>query len=158
MIWFPRIKGNNRPFAASHSRGTKPPCWRAKVALGQDKQRQLPFQIIYVFCLSCPSANLTLQRGGFVMYHANGLLQRAYYFSSNDIQRSLLRTVLVKTSLSHKQVNKGRWWASRTRSQALTELSLTCTMKTSTLLLFTAFLVFCTGPNSTQGRTEGKLI
>ena len=24
----------NRPFAASHSRGTKPPCWRAKVALG----------------------------------------------------------------------------------------------------------------------------
>lgn len=28
-------------------------------------------------------------------------------------------------------------------------------MKTSTLLLFTAFLVFCTGPNNTQGRTEG---
>ena len=24
----------NRPFAASHSRGTKPQCWRAKVALG----------------------------------------------------------------------------------------------------------------------------
>ena len=29
----------NRPFAASHSRDTKPPCWRAKEALGQDKQR-----------------------------------------------------------------------------------------------------------------------
>ena len=27
-----------RPFATSHSRGTKPPCWRAKEALGQDKQ------------------------------------------------------------------------------------------------------------------------
>ena len=29
----------NWPFAASHSRGTKPPRWRAKVALGQDKQK-----------------------------------------------------------------------------------------------------------------------
>ena len=56
----------NRPFAASHSRGTKPPCWTAKVALGQDKQRKLPFQIVYVFCLSCPSATFALQRGGFV--------------------------------------------------------------------------------------------
>ena len=27
-----------RPFAASYSRRTKPPCWIAKVALGQDKQ------------------------------------------------------------------------------------------------------------------------
>ena len=64
------IMGNwkieNRPFAASHSRGTKPPCWRAKVALGQDKQRKLPFKIMYVFCLSCPSATFALQRGGFV--------------------------------------------------------------------------------------------
>ena len=60
----------DRPFAASHSRGTKPPCWRAKVALGQDKQRKLPFTVIYapvyVFCLSCPNATFALQRGGFV--------------------------------------------------------------------------------------------
>ena len=56
----------NWPFAASHSRGTKPPCWRAKVSLGQDKQRKLPFKIMYVFCLSCPNATLALQRGGFV--------------------------------------------------------------------------------------------
>ena len=34
---------SNRPFAAFHSRGTKPPCWDAKIALGQDKQRKLPF-------------------------------------------------------------------------------------------------------------------
>ena len=45
---------NNRPFAASHSRGTKPPCWRGKVALGEDKQRKLSFDIMYPFCLSCP--------------------------------------------------------------------------------------------------------
>ena len=34
--------------------GTKPPCWRAKVALGQDKERKLPFKITYVFSLSVP--------------------------------------------------------------------------------------------------------
>ena len=56
----------NRPSAASHSRGTKSPCWREKVALGQDKQRKLPFQIMHVFCLSCPSATFALQRGGFI--------------------------------------------------------------------------------------------
>ena len=50
----------NRPFAASHSRGTKPPCWRENVALGQDKQRKLPFKIMYVFCLSFPSATFPL--------------------------------------------------------------------------------------------------
>ena len=32
---------SNRPFAACHSRGTKPPCWDANVnvALGQDQQK-----------------------------------------------------------------------------------------------------------------------
>ena len=29
-----------RPFSASSTRGTKPPCWRAKVALGQDKKKR----------------------------------------------------------------------------------------------------------------------
>ena len=35
----------NRTFAASHSRGTKPLCWNAKFALGQDKQGKLPFKL-----------------------------------------------------------------------------------------------------------------
>ena len=30
---------SNRPFVACHSRGTKPPCWDANVALGQDQQK-----------------------------------------------------------------------------------------------------------------------
>ena len=71
MVWA------NRPFAASHSRGTKPPCWRTKVALGQDKQRKLQFRIMYVPCLSCLSAAFALQRGGFVLREwlaAKGLL------------------------------------------------------------------------------------
>ena len=51
----------NRPFAACHSRGTKPPCWDAKVILGQDKHRKLPFSMA-------------------VLYHVNGKLQKADYF------------------------------------------------------------------------------
>ena len=37
-----------------------------KVVLGRDKQRKLPFKIMYAFCLSCPSATFALQLGGFV--------------------------------------------------------------------------------------------
>ena len=44
----------------------KPPCWRAKVALGQDKQKKLPFKIMCSFCLSCPSATFACQHGSFV--------------------------------------------------------------------------------------------
>ena len=35
-------------------------------ALGQDKQRKLPFQITHVFCWPRPRATVALQRGGFV--------------------------------------------------------------------------------------------
>ena len=60
------ISPTNRPFAACHSRGTKPPCWNAKVALGQDKQRRLPFKIMYALSWSYPSATFASQHGGFV--------------------------------------------------------------------------------------------
>ena len=40
--------------------------YKSRTALGRDKQRKLPFKIMYVFCLSCPSATFALQRGGFV--------------------------------------------------------------------------------------------
>ena len=72
------IPRSDRVFVASHSRGTKPPCWRGKVALGQDKQRKLPFNIMNAFCLSCPSATLTPQHGDFVLREwlaAKGLLE-----------------------------------------------------------------------------------
>ena len=58
---------HSRPFAASHSRGTKPPSWRlTKVALG-----------LYAFRLSCLSA--TLLSSTAVLYHVNCQLQRAYF-------------------------------------------------------------------------------
>ena len=69
----------NRPFAGNHSRGTKLPCWREKVVLGQDKQRKLPVKIMYAFCLSCPSVTFALQHGGFVPCEwlaANGLFRK----------------------------------------------------------------------------------
>ena len=62
IAYSPSQKKNLR----NHSRGTKPPCWRAKVSLGRDKQRKLQFKIMCVSCLSCPSVTFALQRGGFV--------------------------------------------------------------------------------------------
>ena len=56
----------NRPFADSHSRVTKPPRWRAKVALGQDKQKTYVIWNGNFLCLSCPSATFPFQHGGFV--------------------------------------------------------------------------------------------
>ena len=68
----------NRPFAASQSRGTKPPYWRAKVALGQDKQRNYHLKLCMLFCLSYPRATFALQYGGFLPHEwlgAKGLFQ-----------------------------------------------------------------------------------
>ena len=56
----------SRSFAARHSDGTKLPCWIAKVALGQDKQK--PYIILNgnFLCLSCPSATFAIQDCSFV--------------------------------------------------------------------------------------------
>ena len=66
-----------RPFAASNSRGIKQPCWRAKVALGQDKQKANCHLKFYFLCLSCPFESLASQNSGFIPREwlaANGLL------------------------------------------------------------------------------------
>ena len=60
----------NRPFPASHSHGTKPPCWRAKFALRQDRKRELPFKIMYVFVCLVPV--LLLLSSTAVLYNVNG--------------------------------------------------------------------------------------
>ena len=56
----------SRSFAARHSGGTKLPCWIAKVALGQDKQK--PYIILNgnFLCLSYPSATFAIQDCSFV--------------------------------------------------------------------------------------------
>ena len=90
----------DRSFAASHSCGTKPPYWRAKVTLGQDKQRKLPFKIMYVFCLSCPSATFAVQRGGFApreWLDAKGLL---LCFGSEAYNNSMAECDLSSTVYS----------------------------------------------------------
>ena len=82
-------KALNRPFAASHSHGTKLPCWRAKVALGQDKQKTCIIWNGNFLCLFCPSATCALQHGGFVTCEwlaAKGLLQRGWEPTINPTQ------------------------------------------------------------------------
>ena len=74
---FHKFTFNNGPFAASRSRGTKPPFWRAKVALGQDKQKAYIILNSNFLCLSCPSATFALQHGPFLRREwlvAKGLL------------------------------------------------------------------------------------
>ena len=69
----------DRPFAAFHSRGAKPPCWDAKVALGQDQQKANIILNGNFLCSSCPSATFASQHGGFVPRErkaAKGLLRR----------------------------------------------------------------------------------
>ena len=54
----------------------------SKVALGQDRQRKLPFKIAYAFCLSFPIATFALQHGSFVLRKwLAAKVQRAYYKS-----------------------------------------------------------------------------
>ena len=56
-----------------------------KVALGQDKQRKLPFKIMYEFCWSCPSVTFASQHGGFVPRE----WQAAKGLSANGLQKAL---------------------------------------------------------------------
>ena len=54
-----------KPFAASHS----PPCWRAKVALGQDKQKA---DIVLNGDFLCLIPVRLLLSSMAVLYHVNG--------------------------------------------------------------------------------------
>ena len=49
------------PFATSHSRGPKPPFWRARDALGQEKQGAYIIKNGTLFCLSSPGSSFALQ-------------------------------------------------------------------------------------------------
>ena len=69
----------DRPFAAFHSRGAKPPRWDAKVARGQDQQKAYIILNGNFLGLSCPSATFASQHGGFVPREwkaAKGLLRQ----------------------------------------------------------------------------------
>ena len=64
----------NMPFAASRSRDTHPPCWRARYALRQDKQRA---HVIFLF-FADPRMSLALHRSIFSFFNqVNGQLLRA---------------------------------------------------------------------------------
>ena len=82
-------KAPNGLFATSHSQGTKPPCWRAKVALGQGKQKTYIIWNGNFLCLSCLSATCALHYGSFVPREwlaAKGLLERGWEPTINSTQ------------------------------------------------------------------------
>ena len=63
--------------AASHLRGTKPSCWRAKVALGQDKWRKYHIKLCVPFvCLDPVRLSLASM---VVLYQVSCWLQRTYW-------------------------------------------------------------------------------
>ena len=57
---------HNRPFAASHSRGTKPPCWRGADVdrTGTRQVKENTIKIKYASRLSFPSETFSLE--GFI--------------------------------------------------------------------------------------------
>ena len=90
--WLVCFYQGNWPFAASHSRGTKPPCWRAKVSLGQDKQRKLSFKIMYVFLFVClVPVRLLLSSLAVQLYHVNGYLA--------EIWPNIMKTIWLRRKL-----------------------------------------------------------
>ena len=73
---------NNRPFAASHSRGTKPQSYRR----ARDTLRKLPCWMMYAFCFFFPSAFDPLLSSMTVLCHENDWLLRDYFI---ELTRSL---------------------------------------------------------------------
>ena len=76
-VLFIASQSADRPFAAWHSSGTKPPCWDTKVTVGQDQQKAYMILTGNFLFLSCPSVTFASQQGGFVPREWK--LQRAYW-------------------------------------------------------------------------------
>ena len=85
----------------------------SKSRLGRDKQRKLPFKIMYVFCLCCPSATFALQCGGLVPREwlaAKGLFDGTSGFSFRKILDAVssftkVRVLLVPFSITFSNPN-----------------------------------------------------
>ena len=69
----------NRPFAASHSHGTKPPCWREK--LHWDKTNKENYRLKLCMSFVCLVPVRLLLSSVVVLHHVNGYMQRAYYYA-----------------------------------------------------------------------------
>ena len=93
---------DNRPFAASHSSGTKPPCW---TPLGHGKQKASIILNGNFLRLSCPSATFALKRCGFVPREwqaAKGLFRLPSYDVFKSPFRACVYSVLKKIVLSFR--------------------------------------------------------
>ena len=77
----------NSPFAASHSGGTEPPYWRARAALGQDKERAQFIQKIVISFVCLDPEHLLLSSMA-VLYHVIDYLQRTLQVDLARAKRS----------------------------------------------------------------------
>ena len=93
---------SNRPFAASHSRGTKLPRWRAKVALGQDKQKTYIWYEMVIFFVNLVPVRLLLSRTA-VLYHVNALL------AAKGLLRCCWVSMFINLSHANHEVCMHRW-------------------------------------------------
>ena len=87
---------DNRPFAASHSSGTKPPYW---TPLGHGKQKASMILNGNFLRLSCPSATFALKHCGFVPREwqaAKGLFRLPSYDVFKSPFRACVYSVLKK--------------------------------------------------------------
>ena len=84
----------NRPFASSHSRGTKPPYWRARDAPGEDKQRTNHAKWSELFAFSVPVRLLFSSMA--VLYPVNGKLQRACCHTIESALANIFQNVSLK--------------------------------------------------------------
>ena len=69
----------NRLFAASHSHGTKPPCWREKLHWDKTNKENCHLKLCMSFVCLVPVRLLLSSMA--VLYNMNGQLQRAYYYA-----------------------------------------------------------------------------
>ena len=111
--------GSCRPFATSHSRDTKPPCWRAKVTLGQDKQKvyiiagekrspQSKSPGRYYACVAyMPPAFVWTSTKKEWNPH-NAIWSRAF---GPSITRNLIKRVLTTPLVKLTQRTLAQWWS-----------------------------------------------
>ena len=76
---------SNRPFAANHSRDTKPPCWRAKSHWDKTNEGNYHLKLCMPFVGLVP-VQLFLSSVA-VFYHMNGQLHRAYSCRVREVEK-----------------------------------------------------------------------
>ena len=112
----------NRPFAACHSRGTKPPCWNAKVVLGQDQQKAYIIWNSNFLSFSCPSATFASQHGDFVPREWQAA--KVLLYQTTSVLYVIFTAILHCDDITLKNSFTDRQFSMQTKPLARTKQSL----------------------------------